>query len=106
MTTSSLAKKAHDWVVDQIADLFRTTHKVKKQQEARRRGQRCGDIESGGYLENATGPLSLVLDLRISHERFGSTSDPSINGQLHYPNELDRSSNEAAVDKTRPEVSQ
>jgi hypothetical protein len=37
-----------------------------------------------GYLENATGPVSLVLDLRITHERFGSSSDPSIciNGHL------------------------
>ena len=25
-------KKSHDWSVDQLTDLFRTTHKVKKQQ--------------------------------------------------------------------------
>ena len=31
-TAHSGAKKAHDWAVDQIADLFRTTHKVKTQQ--------------------------------------------------------------------------
>ena len=42
-----------------------------------------------------------VLDLRIAHERFGSTSDPSINGRLHYPNDLDGPLNEAAVDKIR-----
>jgi hypothetical protein len=28
-TSHSGAKKAHDWMVDQIADLLRTTHKVK-----------------------------------------------------------------------------
>ena len=50
-TAHSGAKKAHDWEVDQIADLFRTTHKVKTQQVARSRGQRCGDIELAGYLE-------------------------------------------------------
>ncbi len=27
-TTHSGVKKAHDWVVDQLADLFRTTHKA------------------------------------------------------------------------------
>jgi hypothetical protein len=27
-TPHSGAKKAHDWAVDQFADLFRTTHKV------------------------------------------------------------------------------
>jgi hypothetical protein len=28
-------------------------------------------------------------------------SDPSINGHLHYPNDVDRSLNEDAVDKIR-----
>jgi hypothetical protein len=31
-TAHSGAKKAHDWAVDQLADLFRTTHKAKTQQ--------------------------------------------------------------------------
>ena len=39
------AKKAHDWAVDQLADLFRTTHKVKTQQVFKSRGKYCGDIE-------------------------------------------------------------
>ena len=42
-----------------------------------------------------------MLDLRIAHDRFGSSSDPSINGHLHYPNDIDRSLNEAAADKIR-----
>ncbi len=45
--------------------------------------------------------MPLVLDLRIVHERFGSSSDPSINGHLHYPNDVDRSLNETVVDKIR-----
>jgi hypothetical protein len=28
-TAHSVAKKAHDWAVDQLSDPFRTTHKVK-----------------------------------------------------------------------------
>ena len=47
------------------------------------------------------GPEPLVLDLRIAHDRWGSSSDPSINGTLHYPNDMDRSLNEAAADKIR-----
>jgi hypothetical protein len=31
-TSHSGAKKDHNWEVDQLADLFRTTHKVKTQQ--------------------------------------------------------------------------
>jgi hypothetical protein len=65
-TAHSGAKKAHDWAVDQITDLFRTTTKVKTQQVT---------------------PVPLVLDLRITHERFGRSSDLSINGKLHYPND-------------------
>jgi hypothetical protein len=86
-TVHSGAKKAHDWAADQIADLLRTAHKVRTQQVVRRRGQRCGDIELATYL--AEGPVPLVLDLRIAHGRFGSSSDPILNGHLHYPNDLD-----------------
>ena len=38
-TAHSGAKKAHDWVVEQLADLFRTTLRVKTQQVAKSRGQ-------------------------------------------------------------------
>jgi hypothetical protein len=78
-TTHSGVKKADDWVVDQIADLFRTTHKVKTQQVSRSRGQ---------------------TRLR-QPKRFGWRSDPSINWHLHYPNDVDRSLNETVVDKIR-----
>jgi hypothetical protein len=89
-TGHSGVKKAHDWTVDQMSDLFRTTHKF-----------RCGDIELAVYLANAASPVPLVLDLHITHERWESNFDPSFNGHLHYPNDLDRSLNEAAADKIR-----
>ncbi len=54
-----------------------------------------------GYLPNESGPMSLVMDLRITHDRFGSSSDPSLNGTLHYPNYIDRSLNETTDDKIR-----
>ena len=54
-----------------------------------------------GYLANVAGPVPLVLDLRIAHERWGSSSDPSINGHLHCPNDVDRSLNETVTDKIR-----
>ena len=44
---------------------------------------------------------SLVMDLHIDHDRWGSTSDPSINEHLHYPNDIDRSLNETVTDKIR-----
>ena len=43
--------------------------------------------------------MPLVLDLRITHERAGRSSDLSLNGHLRYPNDNDRSLNEAAADK-------
>jgi hypothetical protein len=100
-TAHSGAKKAHDWMVDQVADFFHTTHKVKTQQVVKSRGQHCGDIELAGYLANEAGPVPLVLDLRIAHDRVGSSVDPSLNGHLKYPNNLDQSLNDAAADKIR-----
>ncbi len=64
---------------------FRTTHRVKTQHVTKSRGQYCVDIEVTVYLANAAGPVPLVMDLRIAHDRFGSSSDPSLNGHLHYP---------------------
>jgi hypothetical protein len=79
-------------------DLFRTTHKVKTQRVVQSRGQRCG---TSSYLTNTVGPVSFVVDLRIVHDRWGRSSDLSINGHLHYPNDIDRSLNETVTDKIR-----
>ena len=48
----------------------------------------CGDIEIVGYLANVAGPVTLVLDLRVAHDRVGSSADPTLNGHLRYPNTL------------------
>jgi hypothetical protein len=71
------------------------------QKVTRSRSQRCGDIELAGYLVNAVGPVPLVLDVLITHGSWDSSSDPSINGHLHNPNDLDRPLNEAPADKIR-----
>jgi hypothetical protein len=99
-TAHSGAKKAHDWAVHQLSDLFRTTHRVKTQQVVKNHGQHCGDIELAGYLTNIVGPVPLVLDLRLAHDRFGSSSDPTLNGRLHCT-DIDKSLNETANDKIR-----
>jgi hypothetical protein len=54
-----------------------------------------------GYLTNAADPVPLVLDLRIAHDRMGSSADPSLNGHLKYPNNLDQSLNDASADNIR-----
>jgi hypothetical protein len=63
------------------------------------RGQHCGDIQLEGYLANEAGPVPLVLDLRIAHDRVGSSTDPNLKGHLKYPNNFDQSLNDASVDK-------
>jgi hypothetical protein len=70
--------------------LFRTTHHTKTQHVTKSRGRHCGDIQLVSYLANEVGPVPLVMDLHIVHDRFGSTSDPSLNGHLHYPNDIDK----------------
>ena len=42
-----------------------------------------------------------MLDLRVTHDRVGSSADPALNGHLRYPNNLDKSHNDAAADKIR-----
>jgi hypothetical protein len=65
----------------------------------------CGGLrETLGYLDNAAGPVPLVLDLRIAHDRVGSSTaktnpvygrrvipDHTLNGHLKYPHNLDQS---------------
>ncbi len=63
------------------------------------RGQHCGDIDLTGYLQYVVGTVALVMDLYIDHESWGSRTDPTLNGHLHYPNDLDKPLNEVAVDK-------
>jgi hypothetical protein len=63
------------------------------------RGRHCGDVELVGYLTNSVVPVSLVLDLHITHDRVGSSTDPTLNGQLRYPNNLDQSLNDTVTDK-------
>ncbi len=41
------------------------------------------------------------MDLRIAHDRMGSSADPSLNGHLKYPNNLDQSLNDPTPDKIR-----
>jgi hypothetical protein len=45
--------------------------------------------------------VPLVIDLCIAHDRFASSSDPSLNGHLHYPNDINKSLNETVTDKIR-----
>ncbi len=88
-------------MVDQVADLFRTTNKVKTQHVAKRRGQHCGDNDLEEYSANESGPVPLVLDLRIAYDRVGSSTDPNLNGHLKWPNNFDQSLNDATADKVR-----
>jgi hypothetical protein len=59
-------------MVDQVADLFRTTHKIKTHQVVKIRGQHCGDIQLEDYLANEAGPVTLVLDLRFLTTEWGA----------------------------------
>ena len=57
------------------------------------------------YLAEAdsVGTVPLVLDLRITHDRWGSTSNPLLHGHLQYPrpDDIDRPLNKDVSDKIR-----
>ena len=75
-TAHSGATKAHDWMVGVLGPLFRTAgHTVRTQYGATASaGQRRGDVELRSYLRDAAGRRSLVFDLSMTHDRFGSSS--------------------------------
>jgi hypothetical protein len=52
-------------------------------------GHHRGDVEIREYLRNAAGSWSLVFDLSITHDRFGSLTHVQQNGALSHPQDLD-----------------
>jgi len=93
------AKNAHDLAAEQLAVIFRTTTKVKTQQS----GSGVRGAQRAAFLADAAGPDNLVQDMCIAHERWGSSSNPLLNGHVHYPlpADIDKPLNEAAADKIR-----
>jgi hypothetical protein len=63
-------------MVGALGPLFRTAgHTVRTQHDVTASaGQRRGDVEIRNYLQGAAGRRSLVFDLSMTHDRFGSSS--------------------------------
>jgi hypothetical protein len=101
-TGHSGATKAHDWMVSVLGSLFRTAgHLVRTQHGVTASaGQRRGDVEVRSYLRDQAGSRSLVFDLSITHDRFGSSSHVQQNGSLSHPQDLDGPMRVAAQRKT------
>ncbi len=74
-----------------MGPLFRTAgHTVRTQYGVTASaGQRRGDVEIRRYLRDQDGSRSLVFDLSIAHDRFGSSSHVQQNGTLSHPQHLD-----------------
>jgi hypothetical protein len=67
MSDTSLAVVVEDFAPKDLKDIAerscdRPLLSSKTRQVIKSRGQHCGDIELGGYLANAAGPVPLVLD--------------------------------------------
>jgi hypothetical protein len=101
-TSHSGATKAHDWMVSVIGPLFRTAgHLVRTQHGVTASaGQRRGDVEVRSFLRDQAGSRSLVFDLIITHDRFGSSTHVQQNGSLSHPQDLDGPMRVAAQRKT------
>ena len=48
-------------------------------------GQKRGDVELRSYFQDAAGRRSLVFDLSMTHDRFGSSSHVKQKGLLSHP---------------------
>ena len=100
-TAHSGATKAHDWMVSVLCPLFRTAgHTVRTQHGVTASaGQRRGDVEIRNYLRDQAGSRSLVFDLNIAHDRYGSSSHPLQNGRFTHPQDIDAPLDVAAQGK-------
>jgi hypothetical protein len=78
-------------MVSVLGPLFRTAgHLVRTQHcVTANAGQRRGDVEVRSFLRDQAGSRSLVFDLSITHDRFGSSSHVQQNGSLSHPQDLD-----------------
>ena len=78
-------------MVSVIGPLFCTAGHVVRTQHGvtASAGQRRGDVEVRNYLRDQAGSRSLVFDLSIAHDRFGSSSHVQQNGCLSHPQDLD-----------------
>jgi hypothetical protein len=78
-------------MVGVLGPLFRTAgHTVRTQHGVTASAsQRRGDVELRSYLQDAAGCRSLVFDLSMTHDRFGSSSHVQQNGLLSHPQDLD-----------------
>ena len=74
-----------------LGPLCRTAgHTVRTQHGATASaGQRRGDVEIRNYLQDQAGSRSLVFDVSITHDRFGSRSHVRQNDLLSHPQDLD-----------------
>ena len=94
------ATKSHDWMVSVLGPLFRTAGHIVRTQHGvtASTGQRRGDVEIRNYLRDQAGSRSLVFDLSIAHDRFGSSSHVQQNGCLSHHQDLDATLRIAAQD--------
>jgi hypothetical protein len=100
-TTHSGATKAHDWMVSVLGPLFRTAgHLVRTQHGVTASAGQRRAVEVRSYLRDQAGSRSLVFDLSITHNRFGSSSHMQQNGSLSHPQDLDCPMRVAAQRKT------
>ena len=78
-------------MVSVIGLLFRTAGHVVRTQHGvtASAGQRRCDVEVRNYLRDQAGSRSLVFDLSIAHDRFGSSSHVQQNACLSHPQDLD-----------------
>jgi hypothetical protein len=100
-TAHSGATKSHDWMVGALGQLFRTAGHIVRTQHGvtASAGQRRGDVEIRSFLQDAAGSRSLVFDLSMTHDRFGSSSHVQQNGLLSHPQDLDAPLRLAALRK-------
>ena len=89
MATTQASTKKID--VGFLAPLFRTAGHTGRNQHGVTAcpGLRRVDVVLGNYLPDQAGSRSLIFDLSITHQRYGSSSHPLQNGHLPHLQDID-----------------
>jgi hypothetical protein len=77
-------------MVGALVPLFRTAGHVVRTQHGvtASAGQHRGDVEIRSFLQDVAGLRSLVFDLSMTHDRFGSSSHVQQNCLRSHPQDL------------------
>ena len=81
-TSHSGVTKLHDWMVGVLGQLFRTARHTVSTKKTEAQDNVAAELELSSYLQDAVEDRSLVFNLSMTHDCFGSSGHVQENSLL------------------------